>query len=82
MRFFCLLGVSSTAANFTDEADGILHAGSLCGDIETVDAGNFRFALSNVGRIFTTVVLPAPFEPNMAKMLLRATSKFTPCSTL
>ena len=38
-------------------------------------------ALSNVDRIFTTVVFPAPFEPSRAKMLPRATSKSTPRST-
>jgi hypothetical protein len=36
---------------------------------------------SSVDRIFTTVVLPAPFEPSRAKMLPRSTSKSTPCST-
>ena len=38
-------------------------------------------ALSNVDRILTTVVLPAPFEPSRAKMLPRDTSKFTPRRT-
>jgi hypothetical protein len=34
-----------------------------------------------VDTIFTTVVLPAPFEPSRAKMLPRATSKSTPRNT-
>jgi len=38
-------------------------------------------ARSSVDRMFTTVVLPAPFEPSSAKMLPRATSKSTPHST-
>ena len=63
------------------EADGLPHVRSLRGDIEAVDAGSPRVGLSSVDRIFTTVVLPAPFEPSRAKMLPRATSKSTPRST-
>jgi hypothetical protein len=37
-------------------------------------------ALSSVDRIFTTVVLPAPFGPSKAKMWPGATSKSTPPS--
>jgi hypothetical protein len=39
-------------------------------------------ALSNVDKIFTTVVLPAPLEPSRAKMVPEATLKSMPRDTV
>ena len=80
-RFSRPLRISSTAANcpvrLIDSRTSAASVSTSKPLTLTVPAS----ALSSVDRIFTTVVLPAPFEPSRAKMLPRATSKSTPRST-
>ena len=80
-RFSRPVRISSTAANcpvrLIDSRTSAACVPTPKPSTVTIPASGF----SSVDKIFTIVVLPAPFEPSRAKMLPRATSKSTPRST-
>ena len=51
------------------EADGFAHIRSLCDGVEAVQADRAASVFRQRDRILIAVVIPAPFEPSMAKML-------------
>ena len=80
-RFSRPLRISSTAANCPVRLMDSRTSAACVATSKPLTLAVPASALSSVDRIFTTVVLPAPFEPSRAKMLPRATSKSTPRST-
>ena len=80
-RFSRPLRISSTAANCPVRLMDSRTSAACVATSKPLTRAVPVSALSSVDRIFTTVVLPAPFEPSRAKMLPRATSKSTPRST-
>ena len=80
-RFSRPLRISSTAANCPVRLMDSRTPAACAVTSKPLTRAVPASALSSVDRIFTTVVLPAPFEPSRAKILPRATSKSTPRST-
>ena len=80
-RFSRPLRISSTAANCPVRLMDSRTSAACVATSKPLTLAVPASALSSVDRMFTTVVLPAPFEPSRAKMLPRATSKSTPRST-
>ena len=80
-RFSLPLRISSTAANCPVRLMDSRTSAACVTTSKPLTRAVPASALSSVDRIFTIVVLPAPFEPSRAKMLPRATSKSTPRST-
>ena len=80
-RFSRPLRISSTAANCPVRLMDSRTPAACVATSKPLTRAVPLSALSSVERIFTTVVLPAPFGPSSAKMLPRATSKSTPRST-
>ncbi len=80
-RFSRPLRISSTAANCPVRLMASRTSPACVATSKPLTLAVPASALSSVHRMFTTVVLPAPFEPSRAKMLPRVTSKCTPRST-
>src|SRR5215207_2864780 len=79
-RFSRPLRISSTAANCPVRLMDARTSAAWVATSKPLTLAAPASPLSSVDRIFTTVVLPAPFGPSRAKMPPRATSKSTPRS--
>lgn len=80
-RFSRPLRISSTAANWPVRLIDSRTSAASSTTSKPATAACPASDFSSVARIFTSVVLPAPFEPSNAKMLPASTSKSTPRNT-